>query len=364
MSGIRWQSSTALTLFAVFALCFGLQETPTPAAKGDGRTSRSTQRSTRKPSPSGQMNAGRGVGSRAGASPLNAKNPLVKKIIQIQNRNHTQLVSQKGIYGTGTGLDDDGNIVIRLYTTGADSPQIPKSVEGIPVVEVMTGPIFPAQATSGKPGQQQQDVHPVPIGVSVYYSNSCKGVGTLGCRLRDQNGNVYALGSNHVFCGDSVTYPIGAAPFTAAYVSAYPTFPTATSGNPSAMQATILGTTAVAITQPAALDENCQVPQPASQTIGTLFVFVPFNDQTVPPTPPRSQILTEQRPPLHRLRRRLQIRWTPQSQRFRRRTSTPERRLMVTECQHRTSSSPRCRSTSRNMVARRARRSVQCRQSM
>ena len=235
----------------------------------------------------GARTAGAKRGLKQGSALLNVKNPLVKKVIEVQNRNHSSVVAQKGIYGTGTGLDEDGNIVIRVYTTGADSPTIPKTIEGIPVLEVMTGPIHQAQG-SGKPQQQQRITHPVPIGVSIYFANSCNGtaVGTLGCRLRDQLGNTYILSSNHVLCQDSVRYSIGPPPFTAAYVNMYPTFTQVLSGNPSTFQATILGAAAVSIVQPAPIDENCILPQPLTDTIGTLFAFVPFNDQTVPPTPP------------------------------------------------------------------------------
>ena len=164
---------------------------------------------------------------------------LVKKVMDIQNRAHPDLMSQKGIVGTGTGLDDDDNVVIRIYTTGADSPKIPKSIEGIPVVEVMGGPIFKAQTII--PIQQQALTRPVPIGVSVFSNNVCS-TGTLGCRLVNQAGTVFALSTNHVFAGDSST------------INGLAT------GNK-------IGTP---IVQPAPGDQNCQT----AGTIGNLAAFV------------------------------------------------------------------------------------------
>ncbi len=241
----------------------------------------------------GQTKSGRLSDVRGGgkaATILDAQPAIVKQVIEVQNRNHDTIASQKGVIGTGTGVDEDGNVVIRVYTDGANSPTIPKMVENVRVVEVMTGPIAPCQG--GKPIQQQRQKHPVPIGVSIYFANFCNGiaVGTLGCRLKDQNGNLYVLGSNHVLCNDAVMYPTGApngaAPFNAAYIAAYPIFLPATSGNNSTIVPTILAPATTTIVQPAPIDENCILPQPASDSIGTLFAFVPFNDQTVPPTPP------------------------------------------------------------------------------
>src|SRR5258708_668479 len=162
--------------------------------------------------------------------------------MDIQNRATPDLMSQKGIVGTSTGLDDDDNVVIRIYTTGADSPRIPKTIEGIPVVEVMNGPIFKAQTII--PIQQQRVTRPVPIGVSIFSDTICA-TGTLGCRLVDQAGNVYALSTNHVLAGDSST------------INGLAT------GNK-------LGT---AIVQPAPGDDNC-VLGIATDVIGNLAAFV------------------------------------------------------------------------------------------
>ncbi len=140
---------------------------------------------------------------------------LVKKVMDVQNRNHAALAGQKGVVGTATGLDDDGNVVIRVYTTGADSPQIPKTIEGVPVLEVLTGPIYPAQTSPSAPYPRQRLTRPVPIGVSAFSdtaqsSTSCQS-GTLGCRLTDANGNVYALSTNHNFAGEN-SLPLNTTP--------------------------------------------------------------------------------------------------------------------------------------------------------
>jgi hypothetical protein len=84
----------------------------------------------------------------------------------------------------------------------------------------------------------------VPIGVSVFSDTVCS-TGTLGCRLVDQAGIVYALSTNHVFAGDSST------------INGMAT------GNP-------IGT---AIVQPAPGDDNCATGI-ATDVIGNLAAFV------------------------------------------------------------------------------------------
>jgi hypothetical protein len=210
---------------------------------------------------------------------------VVAQVMAIQDRNSANLMAQKGIAGSATGLDEDGNVVIRVYTTGADDPQIPKVIENVPVQVVLTGPIHkwqkpapqaavpaapktkmkiskpktklppppapvlvpdpsgpplplipssgsgagassssgsPASSSSPPPLSKPQpppqpaapppapvrtppaqdrrvlNTRPVPIGVSSMANVSCAAA-TLGCRVKDSDGNVYALSCNHVY---------------------------------------------------------------------------------------------------------------------------------------------------------------------
>ena len=216
----------------------------TPASSRKGATGRSALNSSR--------------------APLNATHPLVKKVIDVQNRNHSSLSSQKGIVGTATGLDGDGNVVIRVYTTGADSPQIPDQIEGVAVLPVLTGPVRFAQ---GIGSSQLRPPTPAPIGVSTFVNTqgqiavACQGnVGTVGCRMIDNNRNIYALSCNHVFAGNQL---IVASFNQATQVSTDQTvafFPAGTQ-----------------ILQPAGSDVGCVTPvNKLSNILGTLFVANPF----------------------------------------------------------------------------------------
>jgi hypothetical protein len=49
-----------------------------------------------------------------------------------------------------------------------------------------------------EPGPFSPDLRPAPIGVSTGNANECS-AGTIACRVRDAEGNVYALSNNHVY---------------------------------------------------------------------------------------------------------------------------------------------------------------------
>jgi hypothetical protein len=201
-----------------------------------------------KPAVAVQAKGGNTAGGQAQQQPavgqLNANHPLVKKAIDVQNRNTANLMAQKGIVGTATGLDDDDNIVIRVYTTGADSPKIPAQIENVPVLEVLTGPIHPYQVGVGvQPLYQQRIPRPCPIGITAIWDPGILGTvcaaATLGCRLVDSNGNIFGLSNNHVWADEN--------------------------NNP-------LGTPAV---QPSPLDDLC-ITGETDNIIGTLAAFVPL----------------------------------------------------------------------------------------
>jgi hypothetical protein len=118
----------------------------------------------------------------------------------IQDRYTKSLMGQKGVTGTATGLDDDGNVVIKVYVDGFEKPQIPKSIEGVPVLVQVCPKFYPLSGAS-QLGRRDRLPRPVPIGVSaIMYDLTLCASGTYGCRLRDPvTRNVYALSNGHVF---------------------------------------------------------------------------------------------------------------------------------------------------------------------
>jgi hypothetical protein len=180
--------------------------------ESSGTTAAGQQSAGKKDSAAGQAKgtAASGEESAKGLAPrpgvLDANHPDVKRVIDVQNRATPDLLKQKGIAGTSTGLDEDGNIVIKVYTTGGDSPKIPKSLEGIATLEVLTGPHHGYWQSAAFDPKARQD-RPVPIGVSAVNENGACGnfiaAGTLGCRVKSSDGTLFALSNNHVFAAEN-----------------------------------------------------------------------------------------------------------------------------------------------------------------
>jgi hypothetical protein len=130
--------------------------------------------------------------------------PGLARAIDAQQRNNPALLSQPGIVGTGVGVNAQGIPVIRVYveTPGVGAPP---NLENIPVERVVTGRIFAECYQSECP-------RPVPLGVSTGHPDIT--AGTIGARVKDSSGNVYALSNNHVYAnqnmaniGDSALQP-------------------------------------------------------------------------------------------------------------------------------------------------------------
>ncbi len=146
----------------------------------------------------------------------------VQKVMDIQDRATKALFRNPQVVGTGTGIDDSGNPAIVVYTMtrveqrpdinienvgrGERPTALPVSIDRVPVVPKVTG-MFKAfsDPTARFP-------RPVPIGVSTGHPDIT--AGTIGCRVKDSQGNVYALSNNHVYAnvneastGDNVLQP-------------------------------------------------------------------------------------------------------------------------------------------------------------
>ncbi len=120
-----------------------------------------------------------------------------------QERHKDDLLEMPGVVGTAVGLGGDGQAAIQIFTENHGVAGLPASLDGIPVNVRVTGKIFAQSATD------QYD-RPVPIGVSTgserlfrsrggWYCSS----GTLGARVVDSHGNLYALSNNHVYAQEN-----------------------------------------------------------------------------------------------------------------------------------------------------------------
>ncbi|MCA1758034.1 MAG: PKD domain-containing protein, partial [Bacteroidales bacterium] len=147
----------------------------------------------------------------------------VLPVMDLQDRITGAFFRNPEVVGTGTGIDENGNPAIVVYTLskveqrsdvtienvgrGERPTALPLSVDKVPVIAKVTG-MFKAYAddpTAWFP-------RPVPIGVSTGHTDIT--AGTIGCRVSDTQGNVFALSNNHVYAnsnnasiGDNVLQP-------------------------------------------------------------------------------------------------------------------------------------------------------------
>jgi hypothetical protein len=158
-----------------------------------------------------------------GTDRLTQKHPHMASAIEVKNRHTDQLLAHPAVVGTAAGINDDGQVAIIIMTKGP-ADDLPRIIENTPVVLWNTGEIFAqnkvaqevetaidkSKERGGKPQGgsttkllTQERHRPVPVGVStgltVADTSPYATAGTMGCRVRDGLGNVYALSNNHVY---------------------------------------------------------------------------------------------------------------------------------------------------------------------
>lgn len=132
---------------------------------------------------------------------LDRENPEIKAVMAIQEHYSRALFALPDVVGTATGLNEQGNPAVVVFTKGIGAKGVPGHLQGVPVVVKMTGEFY-----AYKPGRGGDRVSttsiltpPVPIGVSTGNENECS-AGTIGARVTDDtNTNYYALSNNHVY---------------------------------------------------------------------------------------------------------------------------------------------------------------------
>lgn len=125
-----------------------------------------------------------------------------------------ELLGTEGVVGHGITVGENGQAEIVVFTDRPLVADVPRSLDGVPVNARFTGRFFalaPGPCSgppSGRPPECFEDPdpgvdptarfeRPVPIGVSTGHPDIT--AGTIGARVVDGQGNVYALSNNHVF---------------------------------------------------------------------------------------------------------------------------------------------------------------------
>jgi hypothetical protein len=122
---------------------------------------------------------------------LFSQRQAIQTAIAVQDRHTPELLKIPGVVGTATALGEDGRPVLRVFTERPDVADLPSRLEDLPVDVRMTGLIVALEDPTAR------FPRPVPTGVSTGHPNIT--AGTIGARVRDALGNVYALSNNHVY---------------------------------------------------------------------------------------------------------------------------------------------------------------------
>src|SRR5438132_1977220 len=135
-----------------------------------------------------------------------------------QERHTSHLLAIKGVTGTAVGFANDGRAVVTIFTKAGGIHGLPASLDDVPVVVAVTGELL-ALRNSRRGGVAPRDFAPsvlcplppavtptgefcppVPIGVSTGNVTAADcATGTIGARVINGSGKVYALSNNHVY---------------------------------------------------------------------------------------------------------------------------------------------------------------------
>jgi len=161
-------------------------------------------------------------GSVAAAPPPDGP-PGLERAAEVKERHVNSLFGIVGVAGVGVGYNGDNNPAVIIFTETPGVRGLPTILEGVPVVVRVSGKFFAQPKPDKPPGKPPKDEEPdldptdrwdrpVPIGVSTGHPDVT--AGTIGARVKDASGKVYALSNNHVYAnendagiGDTVIQP-------------------------------------------------------------------------------------------------------------------------------------------------------------
>jgi len=137
---------------------------------------------------------------------LSLANPHVQAVMAIQDKHTAKLMADPEVVGTATGMTDDGKpAVLILLKSERKLAQMPKDIEGAPVIAFVSGPIKALKGGGGGVSHTARQTRPIQLGTSggnAYdLANGYCCSGTLGA-LVVKNGTQYILSNSHVLCGD------------------------------------------------------------------------------------------------------------------------------------------------------------------
>lgn len=136
--------------------------------------------------------------------------PGLERAIEVKERHEKALLGIPGVAGAAVGFGSDNRPTIIIFTEIPAVHGLPASLEGVPVRVQVSGKFIALPKPPDKPGRPPKEPppdptarfdRPVPIGVSTGHPDVT--AGTIGARVKDASGNVYALSNNHVYAKEN-----------------------------------------------------------------------------------------------------------------------------------------------------------------
>jgi hypothetical protein len=135
-------------------------------------------------------------------------NPRIRSVADIQERHTPNLMAQPDVIGTAVTQDDNGQpAIMLLVTTPSAFKAAPTSLDGVPVVRVLTDKIVAMKGGGGGVSHTAKQTPPIQLGTSGGWrydlaNGYCCG-GTLGSLIQ-KGGTQYVLSNYHVLEADIV----------------------------------------------------------------------------------------------------------------------------------------------------------------
>jgi len=139
---------------------------------------------------------------------------------EVQEEYTEELFEIEGVVGTAVGYSKDYEVVVKVFVVDANVTSIPDKLDEVGAETLVAGEFYAGPSPEGAVSSDGDGAlsrtgrfdRPVPIGVSTGHIDVT--AGTIGCRVKDEAGNVYALSNNHVYAnsnyatlGDNVLQP-------------------------------------------------------------------------------------------------------------------------------------------------------------
>ncbi len=118
----------------------------------------------------------------------------IRAALAAQERYTQALMRIQGVVGTAVGLLPNGVAAVQIFLAQPNVAGLPSVLDGVPVAVKVTGQFVAFSNPTLR-------ARPAPLGFSVGHPDIT--AGSIGARVVDSNGNVYALSNNHVLANSN-----------------------------------------------------------------------------------------------------------------------------------------------------------------